>query len=134
MRTITNNYRDAHILNLGFGGQSGPYLVTQTGVSPSDPLPKERMFVLRPDGQWVDFNAYACQGKPEAIDEIVFTSTTQIMETFGKLFGQPRVLALPVDEAGLKAWLERQEHGDPLEAARAWAKEYKVRHRKDRSR
>ena len=132
MHTITNNYRDAHILNLGSGGQSGPYLVTQTGVSPRDVLPKEKMFVLRPDGQWVDFNAYACQGKPEAMDEIVFTTTTQIMETFGKLFGQARVLALPVDEAGLKAWLERHEHGDPLQAARAWAVGFRERSRKKR--
>src|SRR5215813_1168293 len=132
MHTITNNYRDAHILNLGSGGQSGPYLVTQTGVSPTDVLPKEKMFVLRPDGQWVDFNAYASQGKPEAMDEIVFTTTTQIMEMFGKLFGQPRVLALPVDEVGLKAWLERQEHSDPLQAARAWAVGFKERSRKKR--
>ena len=132
MHTITNNYRDAHILNLGSAGQSGPYLVTQTGVSPTDPLPKERMFVLRPDGQWVDFNAYACQGKPEAMDEIVFTTTTQIMEMFGKLFGQPRVLDLPVDEAGLKAWLERQKEGNPLEAARKWAMGYQERRRKKR--
>jgi hypothetical protein len=134
MHTITNNYRDAHILNLGSGGDRGPYLVTQTGVSPTDPLPKERMFVLRPDGRWVDFNAYASQGKPEAIDEIVFTSTRQIMETFGKLFGRPQVHDLPVDEAGLKAWIERQKTGDPLQAARDWAKEYKIRHRKDRGR
>jgi hypothetical protein len=132
MHTITNNYRDAHILNLGSGEQSGPYLVTQTGVSPKDVVPKERMFVLRPDGQWVDFNAYASQGKPEAMDEIVFTTTTQIMEMFGKLFGQPRVLALSIDEAGLKAWLERQEHGDPLQAARAWAAGFKERSRKKR--
>jgi len=132
MHTITNNYRDAHILNLGSGGQSGPYLVTQTGVSPTDVLPKEKMFVLRPDGQWVDFNAYASQGKPEAMDEIVFTTTTQIMEMFGRLFGPPRVLNLPVNEAGLKAWLERQEHGDPLQAARAWAVGFKERSRKKR--
>jgi hypothetical protein len=130
MHTITNNYRDAHILNLGSGEQSGPYLVTQTGVSPKDVIPKERMFVLRPDGQWVDFNAYASQGKPEAIDEIVFSTTTQIMEMFGKLFGQPRVLALPVNEEGLKAWIERQEHSDPLQAARAWAVGFKERSRK----
>src|SRR5215471_17054735 len=134
MHTLTNNYRDAHILNLGSGGQSGPYLVTQTGVSPNDVLPKEKMFVLRPDGHWVDFNAYASQGKPEAMDEIVFTTTTQIMETFGKLFGRPQVLDLPVEEAGLKAWLERQKSGNPLEAAHEWAKEYKMRHRKDRGR
>jgi hypothetical protein len=132
MPTITNNYRDAHILNLGFGDERGPYLVTQTGVAPNDPLAKERMFALRPDGRWVDFNAYACQGKPEAMDEIVFSTTTEVMETFGKLLGRPRVLDLPIDEEGLKAWIERQEHGDPLEAARVWAKEYKIRHRKDR--
>ena len=132
MHTITNNYRDAHILNLGSGGQSGPYLVTQTGVSPTDVLPKEKMFVLRPDGQWVDFNAYASQGKPEAMDESVFSTTTQIMEMFGKLFGQPRVLALPVNEEGLKAWIERQEHSDPLQAARAWAVGFKERSRKKR--
>src|SRR6266436_6272946 len=130
MRTITNNYRDAHILNLGSGGERGPYLVTQTGVSPTDPLPKERMFVLRPDGHWVDFNAYACQGKPEAIDEIVFSSMTKIMETFGKLFGRPRVLDLPIDEAGLNAWIERHS-SDPLQAVRGWVEQYKARHRKD---
>src|SRR5258708_32887899 len=115
MRTITNNYRDTHVLNLGSGGERGPYLVTQTGISPSEPFAKERMFVLRPDGRWVDFNAYACQGKPEAMDEIGFSTTTQIMETFGKLFGQPQVLDLPVDEAGPKAGLARRKDGNPLE-------------------
>jgi len=129
MHTITNNYRDAHILNLGSSGERGPYLVTQTGVSPKDVIPKTRMFVLRPDGNWVDFNAYASQGNAEAMDEIVFTTTTQVMETFGKLFGAPRVLDLPIDEEGLKVWIERQEHSDPLQAARAWASQYRKRHR-----
>jgi hypothetical protein len=132
MRTITNDYHDAQILNLGAGNERGPYLVTQTGVAPRDPLPKTRMFVLRPDGRWVDFNAYACQGKPEAIDEIVFSTTAEVMETFGKLFGRPQVLDLPVDEAGLKAWIERQKDGNPLEAARAWAVGYKERRRKQK--
>src|SRR6266699_6710167 len=98
MHTTTNNYRDAHILNLGSGGQSGPYLVTQTGVSPTDVLPNEKMFVLRPDGQWVDFNAYACQGKPEAMDELVFRTMSEVREVFGKLTRRPRVLELPIDK------------------------------------
>jgi hypothetical protein len=133
MGTITNDYKDAQILNLGSEVERGPYLVTQTGIAPSDPLLKTRMFVLRPDGHWVDFNAYASQGKPEAIDEIVFPSMTKIMETFGKLFGRPRVLDLPIDEAGLKDWIERHSN-DPLEAARAWVEQYKVRHRKEQGR
>jgi hypothetical protein len=132
MRTITNNYRDAQILNLGSEVEKGPYLVTQTGVAPSDPMPKTRMFVLRPDGCWVDFNAYACQGKPEAMDEIVFSTTAEVMEAFAKLLGRPRVLDLPVDEAGLKAWIERQKSGNPLEAARAWVAEYQERRGKKR--
>jgi hypothetical protein len=134
MRTITNDYRDAQILNLGSGGERGPYLVTQTGVSPNDPLPKERMFVLRPDGCWGDFNAYACQGNPEAMDDIVFSTTAEVMEIFGKLLGRPQVLDLPIDEAGLKAWIERQKSGNPLEAARAWAAGYQERRRKKRRR
>jgi hypothetical protein len=130
MRTITNDYKDAQILNLGSEGEHGPYLVTQTGVAPSDPLLKTRMFVLRPDGCWVDFNAYASQGKPEVIDEIVFASMTKVTETFGNLFGRPRVLDLPIDEAGLNAWIERHSN-DPLQAVRAWVAQYKERHRKD---
>jgi hypothetical protein len=131
MRTITNDYKDTQILNLGSGGERGPYLCTQTAVSPSDPLLKTRMFVLRPDGYWVDFNAYASQGKPEVIDEIVFPSITKVMETFGKLFGRPRVLDLPIDEKGLEAWIDRHS-ADPLQTARAWVEQYKARHRKDR--
>jgi hypothetical protein len=98
MRTITNNYRDTHVLNLGSGDERGPYLVTQTGVSPNDPLAKERMFVLRPDGRWVDFNAYACQGKPEVLDEAVFPTMAEVMTTFGRLTGPPQVVDLPIDE------------------------------------
>jgi hypothetical protein len=130
MRTITNDYKDAQVLNLGSEGEHGPYLVTQTGVSPNDPLPKTCMFVLRPDGNWVNFNAYACRGKPEAMDEIVFPSMAKIMETFGALFGRPRVLDLPIDKAGLNAWIERHS-GDPLQAVHGWVAQYKVRHRKD---
>jgi len=131
MRTITNDYKDSQILNLGSEGERGPYLVTQTGVAPSDPLPRTRMFVLRPDGHWVDFNAYASQGKPEAMDDIVFRSIPKVMETFGTLFGRPRVLDLPIDEKGLQAWIERHS-SDPLQSARAWVEQYKMRHRKDR--
>ena len=50
MHTITNHYKDAQILNLGSEDERGPYLVTQTGIKPSDALLKTRMFVLRPDG------------------------------------------------------------------------------------
>ena len=42
------------------------------------------------------------------------------------------MLDLPVDETGLKAWIERQKSGNPLEAVRAWAAGYKERRSKKR--
>jgi hypothetical protein len=77
----------------------------------------------------VDFNAYVCQGKPEAMDEIVFPTIAKVMETFARLTGRPQVLDLPVDKAGLEAWLARQKGSDPMQAAQAWASQYKKRHR-----
>ena len=132
MRNITNDYRDAKILNLGSGGERGPYLVTQTGVAPRAELPKTHMFVLRPDGRWVDFNAYACQGKPEALDEAVFPTMAEVMTTFGKLTGPPQVVDLPIDEEGLKAWIARQTGGNLVERACAWAQQYQERRRKQK--
>jgi hypothetical protein len=129
MRAITNDYRDAKILDLGSGYEKGPFLITQTGVAPNDPVPRTHMFVLRPDGQWADFNAYACQGKPEAMDELVFRTMGAVMEAFGKLIGRPRVVELPIDKDGLKKWLDRHEGGNPFQAAQRWAVEYRKRQR-----
>jgi len=129
MRAITNDYRDAKVLDLGSGYEKGPFMVTQTGVAPNDPVPRTHMFVLRPDGQWADFNAYACQGKPEAMDELVFRTMGEVMEVFGKLIGRPRVVELPVDKDGLKKWLDRHEGGNPFHAAQLWAVEYRKRQR-----
>jgi hypothetical protein len=75
----------------------------------------------------VDFNAYVCQGKPEALDEIVFPNMPKVMEVFARLRGRADVVDLPIDEAGLKAWIERQKGSDPLQAAKAWALQYKER-------
>ena len=129
MRTITNRYQDARVLNLSKEGERGPFLVTQVGVAPGDELCRERMFILRPDGQWVDFNCYVSKGEPEAMDEIVFPSLGKVIETFGTLTGKARVLSLPVDEAGLKAWIAKQKSGDSVQAAEDWAAQYKRRHR-----
>src|SRR6516162_8951134 len=116
MRTITNNYRDAHILNLGSARQSGPYLVTQTGVSPNDVLPKERMFVLRPDGHWVDFNAYACKDKPEAMDEIVSRTILIISWMSAKLVTLAPASPMALNEKPLKEWLQPKNPGIPPQA------------------
>jgi len=132
MRTITNDYRDAQILDLGSGYEKGPFLVTQMGVAPNDPVPKTKMFVLRPDASWVDFNAYACKGKPEAKDELVFPTMAEVMKTFSKLSGRPQVMELPIDKEGLQAWLDRHAGGNPLQAAHAWAVEYRKRQRDQR--
>ena len=128
MRYLTNDYRDSQILNLGGTNGRGPYLVTQTGVDPSAPVPRTHLFVLRPDGRWADFNAYASRDNPEAMDEIVFEQITEVMATFSRLPPKPDIADLKVDEEGLKVWLEKQKDRPPLEGARAWAADYRRRH------
>lgn len=132
MRTITNDYRDAKVINLGSANEKGPFLVTQTGVAPNESAARTRMFVLRPDGQWADFNAYACQDKPEAMDELVFANMSDVLAMFNNLRGRPRVLDLPIDKDGLKAWLERHEGGSQMQAAQTWAIGYRARQREKR--
>ena len=129
LQTITNHFSAVRLLNLGSGSARGPFLVTQSGVAPNDGKARERMFVLRPDGKWVDFNCYACQGRPDAMDELVFNTTAEVMQTMARLTGKPEVVDLPIDEAGLKAWSSRQASSDLVQAAHAWAQQYQERHR-----
>ena len=104
LQTITNDFSAVRLMDLGSGSSRGPFLVTQVGVAPNDDKARERMFVLRPDGKWVDFNCYACQGRPEVMDELVFNTTAEVMQIMARLTGKPEVVDLPIDEAGLKAW------------------------------
>ena len=64
------------------------------------------------------------------MDEIVFPPISKILEIFSDSRGKPEVVSLPVDEAGLKAWVARQKAGDPVQAAEQWAAQYKMRHPK----
>ena len=131
MRFLSNDYRDSQVLDLGSGGAHGPYLVTQTGCSPTANVPRTHLFILRPDGQWVDFNAYACQRKPELMDELVFAKMSDVMSRFAHLHGPARVLEMAVDEAGLEKWIASRQEESALAAARKWAVEYRKRHPKN---
>jgi hypothetical protein len=89
--------------------------------------------VRRPDGRWVNFNAYACQGKPEGMDEIVFTTTTQIMETFGKLIGRPKLSTCRSTKRDLEHCWSARKVAIRWEAAHERAKAYYERRQKKRS-
>jgi len=134
MHTITNNYRDCSHLKPGFGRPKRP-ISRHSNRRVADRCVAKGEDVCPASGWAVGrFQCLRFEGQAGSHGRDCVITTTQIMETFGKLFGSPRVLALPVDEAGLKAWLERQKDGNPLEAARAWAAGYHERHRKKRSR
>jgi len=85
MHTITNNYRDAHILNLGSSGERGPYLVTQRACRQKIPLQRRMSCYAPMDAGSISMLRLPGQAGSDRRD--VFSTTTQIMETFGKLFG-----------------------------------------------
>lgn len=129
MGTLSNHYSAARVLHLGSTGERGPFLVVQVGSAPEDEQARERLFVLRKDAAWVDFNAYASNGNPEAMVDLFFGSSREIVERFNDLGPTPYVLELPVDPAGLAAWLARSKNENLVEEARSWAAAYWERHR-----
>ncbi len=129
MPTLTNSYDDVKILNLAGKTGKGPYLALQIGVAPGDSGMRERTYLLRPDGKWVDLNACVSQGKPDMLDKLVFDSMGQIAGLLGNLSGLAEVEPIPYNEEGLKLWLERKKCGGSLQSVHAWVEEYKERHR-----
>lgn len=130
MRNLTNCYTDLEVWDLDPDrNRRGPFLVVQIGVAPADEQVRERMFVLRPDGQWVDFLYFITQDKPEVIDETLFATTRDVMELLARLDSKPRVADATVDNAALGIWLQRAEDTGPMEQFRLWLDQYKERHR-----
>lgn len=130
MRTITNNYNDLEVWNLdAFTGQRGPFLVVQMGIAPDDERLRPGLFILRPDGRWVDALYYLASGKPELLDEAIFQDTQQVMALLDRLDPKPEMAEAPLDEASLKTWLESTQGTDPMQRVRDWLEQYRQRHR-----
>ena len=130
MKTLTNDYTAVRVWNLeGPQGQRGPYLVTQLGIAPNDELMRESLFLLRPDGCWVDVTAYMSAGQPEFAEEAFFDSTEQIMTLLDQLGAEVKVADLPVSEEGLRAWLANNPPGTALARAQLWVEQYLERRR-----
>lgn len=134
MKTLSNQYQDMEVVDLDAAPERrGPYLVMQTGVAPHDPTVRERLFILRPDGQWAELNAYLSAGRPELLDEVVFTSMDELLAVVGDLSGEACVEELPVSKAGLQAWLVEHPAGSMLERLNAWLADYWRRRQADAS-
>ena len=134
MPTISNDYHRVQVWNLSPDDeQRGPYLVTQTGCAPSAEDTPESLFVLRPDGTWVDINAYLSAEQPDQLDEAVFESMATIVHLLERLPPQPTIAQLPVSEERLRLWLEQHPPGTLLETARRWLAQYRERRRPKRT-
>lgn len=128
MKPITNEYVDVDLWNLGSGSkETGPFLVVQKGWAPADPTCHESLFLLRRDGLWADLLHYASQGRPELIDEAVFDTPQEVMETLQGLGLEPQLAPAPIDDAGLRAWLAQQKDCDILGRTRLWLEQYRQR-------
>ena len=88
MRTLTNNYQDCELLNLGTNANGhGPYVIRQNGVPPGSSSSQEDRFLLRKDGIWVlDVTAY---NLPE--EQFVFQNAAELYATVEELGGNPEV-------------------------------------------
>lgn len=130
MQKLSNNYQDLQVWNLNPGkGPRGPFLVTQSGVAPGDDRVRGGLFVLRPDGKWVDITVYLIAEHPEQLDEAVFDSTQAIVELLTGLGIEAEVEDPPVSEDRVREWLARSGPGTVMDRLRQWVQDYRRRRR-----
>ena len=91
MRTLTNDYQDCELLNLGTNANGhGPYVVRQDGVPPGSSSTQEDRFLLRKDGTWIlDVTAFTLPEKEQ--EQFVFQNAAELYATVQELGGNPLV-------------------------------------------
>jgi hypothetical protein len=89
MRTLTNDYRDCELLNLGFNQNGrGPYFIRQDGVPPGSLNSQEDRFLLRRDGTWVVNFAVFVMAEEEQ-RQFIYENVAEVFDTLDKLVGKP---------------------------------------------
>ena len=124
-RTLTNDYKDCHLIKLDAREPGSPLVVTQEGCAPDDPLSRMRLFYLQRDGKWIDEIARSTRSDSEAGD-IVFETTGEAIQLLSNLFGKPLVRELPVTESDAQAYMERVKGGSPQELLRQFLARYRA--------
>ena len=109
MSKLTNDVSRVVIVNIEPDAPTrGPFLVSQRGTLPNDPLVRERGFLLTKRGDWVESAAALGKG-PEMGAEVLFDQIEEVVEVFRNLPPDAVIRAVEVDrEAGLAA-LDRIE-------------------------
>lgn len=123
MRTLTNDYHDCEVLDLGFNPSGrGPFIIRQEGIPPGMVAREGDRFLLHPDGRWViNFAVFALPEDEQKA--FLYDDIPAVMAVLGKLVGKPQVEdALPPDmsRAQLQAAMESAH-------ARVWARMREVR-------
>jgi hypothetical protein len=115
-RVLTNDYRDCRLLKLDAHEPDSPFVVVQEGYVHGDPSARMRMFYLQRDGFWIDEIARSTRPDSEAKD-VVFETTTEVIQLLSGLFGKPLVREVPVTDADIQAYLSRVKSISSPEAA-----------------
>jgi hypothetical protein len=115
-RTLTNDYKDCHLIKLDTSDPRSPFIVTQEGCAPDDPLARTRMFYLQRDGIWIDEIARSTRPDSEAGD-IVFETTSEALRLLSTLFGKPVVRELPFTDADVEAYIAKAKSASSPQAA-----------------
>jgi len=132
-RTITNDFRDFHLLEVSkttkHPERRGPYMVVQTGSAPGDPQMRECTFALTKRGTWMHCYVFFMLPRPIRRRVAVFESVPEVMQLAESLTGNPRVETLEslqelLGEAGF-----RPQADDP--ESKTLLAELKKRHPRD---
>jgi hypothetical protein len=90
MRTLTSNYQDCELLNLGSNKNGrGPYVLRQDGVPPDSLRAQEDRFLLSKDGTWdLTVTAFTLPEK-EQEQQFIFQDAAELYSAVENLLKGP---------------------------------------------
>jgi hypothetical protein len=93
MATLTNDYKNCELLNLGYGPNGrGPFAVRQDGSPPGSLTFEEDRFLLRKDGTWV-LNLLVFAFPEKEKEQFLYDNSAEAMSVLNALAGPPIVQA-----------------------------------------
>jgi hypothetical protein len=120
---LTNHWNDVTLLKLDPSpGSDGPFLVSQLGIDSDDSSQKERSFILRRDGHWIELLVHYSFPREER-DAAIFRNVREVMELLGTLPQHPQVFRRDLtheEKARALAELEAVNVAGIHEHVRAW--------------
>jgi len=123
--SLSNHYQNVRLINMS-SEPCGPFLVIQDAVDSNDSTQRERSWLLRKDGKWIDLIAHFTLDEKER-SQAFFNSAQEVMTLLGKLPAKASIYEKQLSKQEVEAAAQRAMQLD-VEEIRRLARQWTLNH------